>query len=195
MKLIGELFGNPLPKAERAKEQRPSHGPTQSCQSPVVSLGYRYVPQQLFGVVMILVVGWQMFMPLADWSVPLLIVYLSFWGLIALRLLTFGETQFQSNPPRIIRQWRFLGLIPVWQRDYPLKAFSGVERRHCQKEYRNRFCAWQVYLVGPSDMYLPMQLFSSLGFNYPCPKVDAYASRLAEVTGLPLLEPTRGSKR
>jgi hypothetical protein len=190
MKLIGELFGNPLAKAKEAKETQSSHNTPQSIESPVISHGYRYIGVQLIGVVVAVAVVWQHFKPLADLSVPFLIVFVSFFGLIALRLLTFGETLSQTIPPRVIRQWRFLGLIPVWRREYPRKEFTGVQRRHCQSETGGKKSYnWEVGLVGPSDRFLPVQLFFSRGYDIPCPEVDTYASRLAEMTGLPLLDP------
>jgi hypothetical protein len=187
MKLIGELFGNPLAKAKRAKETQFSHGTTQSNQSSVVVLRYGYVVNHMLGVVFALGLGyfaWRMGIS----GLPAVIGF-SLLALIALRCLIFGETQFQAIPPRVSRQWRFLGFIPVWRRDYPLNRFTGVQRRHREIRAEGEVnSSWTVGLVGPSGRFLPVQLFSSLGFDHPCPEVDTYASRLAEVTRLPLLE-------
>jgi hypothetical protein len=113
------------------------------------------------------------------------VIWLSFAFLVVLFCLTFGDTQFQAAPPRVFRQWKFLGLIPVWRRDYSLDTFTGIQRRHRRGPDDG---IWTVGFVGASGGFLAVQWFYSGSSDGPCPEANVYALQLAEITGLPLVE-------
>ena len=114
------------------------------------------------------------------------VIWFSFAALVILFCLTFGDTQFQTAPPRVFRQWRFLGFIPLWRRDYSLDTFTGVQRRH-RRGPQPVDGIWMVGLVKRSGRFLAVQWFYT-GSDGPCPEANRYALELAELTGLPLVE-------
>jgi hypothetical protein len=114
------------------------------------------------------------------------VVWFLFAALVILLCLSFGSTHFQPAPPRVFREWRFLGFIPIWQRDYPLVTFSGVQPR-LQRGPQPSDSYWFVGLVERSGRFLAVQWFYT-GSEAPCEEANRYASRLSEITGLPLAE-------
>jgi hypothetical protein len=155
-----------------------------SSASPVVGVRYGAgIGPQLFGVVVILGLSYLFWregisgFPAAIWF--------SFAVLVILFCLTFGNTQFQAAPPRVFRQWRFLGLFPVWRREYSLDIFTGVQ---CRRRRGPEDSIWTVGLLEPSGRFLPVQWFYSGSIDGPCPEANGYALSLAEITRLPLVE-------
>ena len=103
------------------------------------------------------------------------LIYLSFW-----------ETEFSEAPPRIVRQWRFLGFIPIWWHQHPLGSFVGVERH---QRPSSEHTLWMVGLIKRSGGSFAVQWFSSNIPNDPCPESRALVLHLSEITGLPSDEP------
>jgi hypothetical protein len=115
------------------------------------------------------------------------IIWFSFAALVALLCLTLGETQFQSDPPQVFRQWKFLGFIPLWRREYSMNAFIGIQQRHVQ-HHEDTPNIWTVGLIGPSGKFLAVQWFSSGKIGDSNPEANEFALRLSEMTRLPLVE-------
>jgi hypothetical protein len=114
------------------------------------------------------------------------VVWFSFAALVILLCLSFGSTEFQPAPARVFRQWRFLGFIPVWRREYSLDTFTGIQPR-LQRGPQESDSMWFVGLVQQSGKFLAIQWFYT-GSNALCAEASGYALRLSEVTGLPLVE-------
>ena len=114
------------------------------------------------------------------------VIWFSFAALVMLFCLTFGNTQFRTSPPRVFRQWRFLGFIPILRRDYSLDRFTGVQCCH-QRGPQPEDSTWLVGLVERCGKFLVVQWFYT-GTDGPCPEANEYALHLAELTRLPLFE-------
>lgn len=186
MKLIGELFSNPLAKARQAEGPLPLRNTAQSPQPNVFKFRYGYAGRQLLGAVVALGLGY-LFWWLKISGLPALFLFPAL-ALVILWCLTFRETQIQTTSPRVTHQWLFLGIVPIWRRDYPLEAFKGIQCRHrdISEARDSTFYMWTVGLLCQSGQFLPVQWFAGGDIT----KVDAYASRLGEITRLPLLEDT-----
>lgn len=113
------------------------------------------------------------------------VIWISFAAFVILSCVTFGDTQFYDAPPRLFRQWRFLGCISIWRREYPLGTFVGVQRRHRPGADDSM---WMVGLVESSGRFRPVQWFYSGSVDGPSPEANVYALHLSEITGLPLVE-------
>jgi hypothetical protein len=151
----------------------------------LVSLRYGAgIGVQLFGVVAFL--GFSYAFWLAGMSGFPAAIWFSFTVVSVAFLLISGTIKFQTTPPRVFRQWRFPGFIPVWQRDYSLDTFTGVQRRR-RRGPEPQDSTWRVGLVERSGGFLAVQWFSTDNDGV-CSEADRYATELAGITGLPLIE-------
>lgn len=137
---------------------------------------------QLFGAAFALILSY-LFWELGISGFPA-VIWFSFAAFVTLFCLTFGDTRFYDAPPRVFRQWRFLGFIPIRRREYPLDAFVGVRCRHHPGAEDGMS---MVGLVEPSGRFLAVQWFCSGSIDRPSPEAHRYALHLSEITGLPLL--------
>jgi len=97
----------------------------------------------------------------------------------------FGQTQVIPETGKVVRIWKLLGFLAVWHREYSLTSFRGVQRRHYRGAEES---TWKVGLVDPFGRFLAVQYFLSAGVEGPCSEAAVYASKLAQLTGLPILE-------
>jgi hypothetical protein len=107
-----------------------------------------------------------------------------FVWLILIASMGFGETQVLLNGNRVLRVWRWLGLIPLRRREYSLADLNNVQLCHfstMQGSY------WHVGLIDRSGRFLRIQSFLSCSMGAPCRAANRYASQLSEFTGLPLM--------
>lgn len=111
------------------------------------------------------------------------ILSFSFFGLVILWCLTFGDTEFQSVARRIQRTWKFLALVPLWRRRYSMDSFRAVQQRRHHFAEDDKVMVGLVFLAGG---FLTVQCFHVSQSGDACLEADALQSRIAEVSGLPV---------
>jgi hypothetical protein len=94
-----------------------------------------------------------------------------------------GTTRVEPDSRRLVRQWRLLGLIPLWTKQEDLDAFEAVTRRRCPNR-RGPETEW-VVLVRKSGGFVWIRYFQ-VSPQAACPAAKAAAERLSEATGLPV---------
>lgn len=98
--------------------------------------------------------------------------------------LVFVETKFDLNKRRLIREFRFVGKVPLWRRPCLLAIFREIRLRfHAGEDEGSGFCF--LSLVYRSGRGLHVQSYSitnQQGFD----EARAAAEQLSKVTGLPV---------
>jgi hypothetical protein len=86
---------------------------------------------------------------------------------------------------RVIVTRRFLALLPVWRRSYPLDAFKAIKRYRVSAQVADSapVDAATVYLVQKSGRHIPVQSYSGGADNQP--PFEELVEALKAVTGLP----------
>jgi hypothetical protein len=149
-----------------------------------VTLRYGRVGNQLLGLAAALGLSYFFWrVGISGWPAG---IWFSFAALVIVFCLSFGSTEIQTAPLRVFRQWRFLGLIPVWRRHYAQDSFTGIQPR-LKRGPLQEDSMWFVGLLERSGKFLALQWFYT-GSNAPCAEANTFAVRLSQITGLPLVE-------
>jgi len=94
-----------------------------------------------------------------------------------------GTARVDAESRRLVRQWRLLGLIPLWTKQDDLDEFEAVTRRRCPNR-KGPETEW-VVLVRKSGGFVWIRYFQ-VNRLATCQAAKEAAGRLSEVTGLPV---------
>ena len=96
-----------------------------------------------------------------------------------------GTARVEPECRRLVRQWRLLGLIPVWTKKDDLDAFEAVTRRRCPNR-KGPETEW-VAMVRKSGGFVWIRYFQ-VNRLATGQAAKGAAERLSEVTGLPMAD-------
>lgn len=113
--------------------------------------------------------------------------FATFWfGVIAIMVWICAfprETRIHAHD-RVVVVRRFLALVPIFRRSYPLSAFEAIAGSHAESGISDPSRSLTVNLVLKSGRHLPVQSYSDSAANNQ-PPAGVLVQTLEELTGLP----------